>query len=239
LRRVLFYSGELVIVNYKKIFEIIIISSILGLIINYFSPSGISLIREKQELKWAPDSLFIEPSIDSTIIPIDSTKILVGSSENEKHKTDPTKELKKKEVSNEVVKEPQIKNQKETEKKSETSAFAEPQAIKLSQAYSLFNKGVLFIDARDESDYLVGHITGSINIPFEYLDNYKQKLEQIPKEKPLVIYCAGTECDLSPLLANLLFEKGYKQVYVFFGGWVEWQEANYPIEHPTETIKNE
>ncbi len=120
--RVLFYSGELVIVNYKKIFKIIIISSILGLVINYFSPSGILLIREKQELRWAPDSLFIEPSIDSAITTIDSTKILVGSSEKEKNKTEPTKELKNKEVSNEVLKEPQIKDQKETEKKSETSA---------------------------------------------------------------------------------------------------------------------
>jgi rhodanese-related sulfurtransferase len=239
LRRVLFYSGEFVIVNYKKIFGIIIISSILGLAINYFNPSGISLLREKQELKWAPDSLFIEPSIDSSVTPIDSTKILVSSSENEKNKTEPTKKLKNEEVSNEIVKEAKKKDQKETENKSETSAFAEPQAIKLSQAYSLFKKGVLFIDARDESDYLVGHITGSLNIPFEDYDNYKQKLEEIPKEKPMVIYCAGTECDLSPLLANLLFEQGYKKVYVFFGGWVEWLEANYPIEHPSETNKNE
>jgi rhodanese-related sulfurtransferase len=239
LRRVLFYSGEFVIVNYKKIFGIIIISSILGLAINYLNPSGISLIREKKELKWAPDSLFIEPSTDSSFKPIDSTKILVGSSENEKNKTEPTKKLKNKEGSNEVVKETQIKNQKETKIKSETSTFTEPQAIKLSQAYSLFKKGVLFVDARDESDYLVGHITGSINIPFEDFDNYKQKLDQLPKEKPMVIYCAGTECDLSPLLANLLFERGYQQLYVFFGGWVEWQEANYPIEHQSETIKNE
>ena len=239
MRRVLFYSGEFVIVNYKKIFGIIIISSILGLAINYFNPAGISLIREKQELKWAPDSLFIEPSTDSSFTPIDSTKILVDSSENEKNKPEQTKKLKNEEVTNEVVKEAQTKDQKETENNSETFAFAEPQAIKLSQAYSLFKKGVLFIDARDESDYLVGHITGSINIPFEDFDNYKQKLDQISKEKPIVIYCAGTECDLSPLLANLLFERGYKQVYVFFGGWVEWQEANYPIEHQSETIKNE
>ena len=209
------------------------------MLINYFSPAGIPLIREKQELRWAPDSLFNEPSIDSAITPIDSTKILADISEQEKSNIDSEKKLKNKEVHNEVVKELQIKGQKESENKTEPPAFAEPQAIKLSQAYSLFKKGVLFIDARDSSDYLAGHITNSVNIPFEDFDNYKKKLDQIPKEKPLVVYCAGTECDLSPLLANILFEKGYKQVYVFFGGWVEWQDANDPIEHPSETIKNE
>ena len=94
---------------------------------------------------------------------------------------------------------------------------------------------MLFIDARDESDFNAGHITNSINIPFDDFDNHKQKLQQIHKDKPTVIYCAGTECDLSHLLAKLLFEQGYKQVYVFFGGWVEWIDAEYPTE---QTLDN-
>ena len=130
------------------------------------------------------------------------------------------------------------KDQKKIISKNNVAAFSEPQAIKLEQAFALYNKNVLFIDARDESDYLMGHITGSINVPFEDLDNYKQELEQIPKDKPVVVYCAGTECDLSELLGDILYEKGFKQVYVFFGGWVEWQNANYPIAHPSGN-KNE
>jgi rhodanese-related sulfurtransferase len=54
------------------------------------------------------------------------------------------------------------------------------------------------------------------------------------KEKPYIIYCAGTECDLSILLGNKLFELGYRQIYIFFGGWLDWQNANYPIEHNSE-----
>ena len=104
----------------------------------------------------------------------------------------------------------------------------------MEQAYILFNKGITFVDARDESDYLAGHITNSINIPFDDFDNYKQKLNKLSKDKPLVLYCAGTDCDLSILLGNLLFEMGYKQVYVFFGGWVDWLNANYPVEYPSE-----
>jgi len=181
----------------------------------------------------------LESGNDSVVTKVESTQIIdTSNDENQKQIKQISNETAKEE-SNSITEKSQKPDQIITNKENEVVAFAEPQAIKLSQAYSLFKKDVLFIDARDESDYLVGHITGSLNIPFEDFDNHKQKLEQIPKEKPIVIYCAGTECDLSPLLANLLFEQGYKQVYVFFGGWVEWQEANYPMEHPSETIKNE
>ncbi|MCU0365378.1 MAG: rhodanese-like domain-containing protein, partial [Ignavibacteriaceae bacterium] len=112
--------------------------------------------------------------------------------------------------------------------------FTEPKAITLEQAYTLFKKGITFVDSRDETDYILGHISNSMNIPFDDFDNHKQKLEQLSREKPMVIYCAGTDCDLSHLLANLLFEQGYKQVYVFFGGWNEWLNANYPIQKSAE-----
>ena len=44
---------------------------------------------------------------------------------------------------------------------------------------------------------------------------------------------------MSILLGNLLFEDGYKQVYVFFGGWVDWTNADYPVEHPEVEKKDE
>lgn len=122
-------------------------------------------------------------------------------------------------------------NESENKKKVELAAFTEPKAIKLDQAYILYNKGITFIDARDTSDFIAGHIKNSINIPFDDFDNYKQRLDQLSKENPLVVYCAGTECDLSILLGNLLFiEMGYKKVYVFFGGWLDWTKAKYPVE---------
>jgi rhodanese-related sulfurtransferase len=106
--------------------------------------------------------------------------------------------------------------------------------VNLQQAYSLFNNGIAFIDARDEADYQIDHIVNAINIPFDDFDNHKQKLERLPKDKPLVTYCAGTDCDLSILLGNLLSERGYKQIYIFFGGWIEWQNAGYPTEKAEE-----
>lgn len=229
MRRVLFYLGDFLIINYKIIFGIIITSSILGLAINYFNPAGIPLIREKLELKWAPDSLFLESNRDSIVVVETPSKLVATENDELPSKVD------KKEQSKQYQKESEKTDNKAIKEETEVKAFSEPKAIKLEQAFTLHNKGVLFIDARDEGDFLAGHISNSINIPFDDFDNHKQKLEVIPKQQPLVIYCAGTDCDLSILLGNLLFKQGYKQVYVFFGGWVEWLDANYPVEHPSES----
>jgi len=109
-------------------------------------------------------------------------------------------------------------------------AFDEAKAITLKQAYSLFQQDVLFIDARDYVEYEIGHIRGAIALPYYEFDKYKSVLESISKDTPLVTYCDGTDCDLSILLGDKLFELGYSQVYIFFGGWIDWQENSYPIE---------
>jgi len=121
---------------------------------------------------------------------------------------------------NEVIKESNIEN----------NAFEEAKAITLKQAYSLFNQDALFIDARDHVEYEIGHIKGAISLPYAEFEKYKSVLESISKEVPLVTYCDGKDCDLSILLGDKLFEMDYKQVYIFFGGWIDWQVNNYPID---------
>ena len=200
------------------------------MVVNYFNPEGIPLIREKLELKWAPDSLFLELDQNSSSDKIDSSSLAI--SENSKESIQ--KERQDTEVLKEDSKESTSDLKKKSEDRDEVIAFTEPKAITIEQAYTLYNKDVIFIDARDEADFLVGHITNSINIPFDDFDNHKQKLELLSKEKPMVIYCAGTDCDLSILLGNFLFEQGYKQVYIFFGGWNEWLNAKYPVENSSE-----
>ena len=221
-------------INYTKLFGIIISSSLLGLAFNYFNPSGVPLIREKTELKWAPDSLFLELDKITPANIDDSLSLEISKVDKEKA----LENTKPKEVVQEEAEPITSEPKKIIEEVKEAIAFTEPKAITLEQAYTLFNKGVKFIDSRDEADYISGHIDNSVNIPFDDFDNHKIKLETISKEKPVVIYCGGTECDLSILLGNLLFSQGYKQVYVFFGGWDDWVNANFPTEYPNEQ-KNE
>ena len=35
---------------------------------------------------------------------------------------------------------------------------------------------------------------------------------------------------ITPILGDKLYEMGYKRVYILFGGWMDWQENNYPSE---------
>ena len=201
----------------------------MGLIVNHFNPHGIKLIREKTKISWASDSLFNEIKTDTLVHSSDSVKTdSIKSSHIEENKNPVKNKISVKEK---IDSSKNLKTEKELPK-NEVITFKEPKAIHIEQAYTLFKNGITFIDARDVSDYLAGHIKNAVNIPFEDFDNYKQMLDKLPKDKPVVTYCAGTECDLSILLGNLLFEEGYKQVYVFFGGWIDWTNANYPVEHP-------
>ena len=106
----------------------------------------------------------------------------------------------------------------------------DPPFISLDEAAAKFQTPeVIFIDARYPEDYAEGHIRGAINLPYEELDQYWDKVAPtIPKDRPVVVYCSGEECELSLMLAREMVVKGWKDIYVFFGGWREWQKSKLP-----------
>lgn len=213
----------------KKIFLVLIISSIVGLIFNNFNPAGISLIREEKKLSFASDSLIV-PEINrnekGTADTVEITTQLENI-ENEQTLSEELKDTIKQEETELINNENEIINNDEDEEHEE-EILNEPKAISLEQAYTLFNNGTKFIDAREEFDYNEEHISKAINIPFYAFEENEYKLNSINKDEAIVTYCSGTDCDLSVLLGNKLTEMGYKKVFVFFGGWWDWVEANYP-----------
>jgi rhodanese-related sulfurtransferase len=108
----------------------------------------------------------------------------------------------------------------------------DPQAITLSEAMMEFqSSNTIFLDARLEFDYKQGHIKGALNLPYEEFDEFYPKIApKIPKDKTILAYCDGTECELSLLLARVLRDEGYQHLKVFFGGWAEWEKAGLPID---------
>ena len=213
-------------INFKVILVILIASSLLGLFYNYFSPTGIPLIAKESTLKWAEDSLLT-----------DSFNEVPDTSDfkQENQKTNITNNTNPDTVQTKTDKKITAKDKQNEEPKKVEPVLIEPAAINLNQAYGLFNQNILFIDAREPADYQYAHIKNAINIPFDRFDEYKHLIDKIDKDQPVITYCAGTDCDLSILLGNLLFETGYKRVYIFFGGWNEWTEANYPVEQGAQT----
>jgi len=103
--------------------------------------------------------------------------------------------------------------------------------ITLTEAEDLFvTQEALFIDSREKEAFVSGHILGALNIPYEEEDG-KLELDSlnISSQNTLVVYCDGSECQSSILLAKLLHEHGFEDIRVFLGGWREWSEMGLPV----------
>lgn len=103
--------------------------------------------------------------------------------------------------------------------------------ITIEEAKYLYDSGkALFIDARGDNQYNELHIKGAISIPAgaepAVIEKYASKLKSA---KVLVTYCHGVGCHLADKTAYLLYDAGYHNVVIFFGGWNQWMQANYPV----------
>lgn len=192
--------------KFSKILTVLFISCVVALLYNYFDPNGLKIIREERILNWESDSL-LNKTIDVTINLNKQDSIPRNTLSNINNLKDLTHDVKD---------------------------FTEPKTIKLKFALQLYNEGKKFIDARPVEEYEENHIKGAINIPFYGSEKYESVLDKIPKDEVIVTYCSGEDCDLSILLADELFGKGYKKIYVFFGGWNFWLQSGYPTEKVNE-----
>ena len=88
---------------------------------------------------------------------------------------------------------------------------------------------VHLIDARLPAEYETGHIEGAINVPYEQLPEYYDKLTSaVPLDAMVVCYCQSVTCEDSENLARELKFMGYKNVLRYTGGWDEWSRADDP-----------
>ncbi|MFH1049931.1 MAG: rhodanese-like domain-containing protein [bacterium] len=98
--------------------------------------------------------------------------------------------------------------------------------VSYEQIIKLLNKkDVQFVDARSPEQFAEESIGNAVNL-FPLTDKQDElliKLNELPHEKILIVYCDGGDCDLSHELAKLLFEFGYKQTFLYQGGWEEWE----------------
>jgi rhodanese-related sulfurtransferase len=200
-------------INFTKVLSIIIFSALLGIIVNSLSSRGISLVYEKKEIRWGNDSLVNLITESENINPETTDKPDIAE----------TKETPDQKAAGIQDKQANLNEEKET--------LFEPVKINLETAFKLYNKNVFFVDARPAEEFAEGHIQGAYNVPY-YSEEIDLLLQKFEKADPVVVYCNGTDCDLSIMLGNKMSEMGYKKVFVFFGGWHEWLENKYPVETP-------
>ena len=91
-------------------------------------------------------------------------------------------------------------------------------------------KEAVIVDARDGATFAAGHITGAVSLPLGEADG--RLAEFARRYQPatlLVVYCNGYDCHDSHDLAGKLITKGFTTVFVFEGGFPEWEAAGYPV----------
>jgi len=104
--------------------------------------------------------------------------------------------------------------------------------VPVAKAHELWSGGgAFFLDARKPLDFEAGHIANALNLPVEEFGEYYPKLApMLSPDSPIVVYCDGTECELSHHLADQLRQQGYTNVHMLFNGWTAWRSAGYPVE---------
>ena len=83
----------------------------------------------------------------------------------------------------------------------------------------------LAIDVRAPRERDQKYIAGSLGIPLNHLT---ENLEKLPKDRPLLVYCAGGY--RSSIAASLLQSRGFRRVSEIAGGIVAWEAANLPVQ---------
>lgn len=84
---------------------------------------------------------------------------------------------------------------------------------------------VTVLDVRPTSEYLSGHISGAISVP---LDRLLAGSDELPREKPVVVYCRGPYGILAREAINHLAEEGI-QATRLADGLPEWRHAGHPV----------
>jgi len=102
------------------------------------------------------------------------------------------------------------------------------------EAWNLFQQQAVFLDARRSEDYAAGHIAGARSFSV-WEGDIETKLQQLPAQgvspdSPIVTYCSGGNCEDSAILAEKLADLGYTRIYVYEGGFPEWQQQGRPVE---------
>jgi rhodanese-related sulfurtransferase len=85
---------------------------------------------------------------------------------------------------------------------------------------------VQLVDVRTVEEFSEHYIPGAENIVFD--DNFDLKLDNLNKEKPVVVYCRKGR--RSKKCAEILSEKGFVKIYDLKGGITQWMKEGHAVK---------
>ncbi|WP_227819434.1 rhodanese-like domain-containing protein [Mariprofundus micogutta] len=97
-------------------------------------------------------------------------------------------------------------------------------SINAASYQQMRNQPHTLVDVRQQGEWESGHAAKASHIP---LGEIKQRMDEIAKDKPVVVICASG--GRSSMAATALANAGYSEVYNFSGGMGAWSSANLPV----------
>ncbi len=91
-----------------------------------------------------------------------------------------------------------------------------------SFAEKMKEKEVVVLDVRTPGEYKEGHIPSAVLIDF-YNPDFAGQVEALDKNKTYLVYCASGK--RSSNAAQMMSEKGFKEIYNLKGGFNGWDGA--------------
>jgi rhodanese-related sulfurtransferase len=104
------------------------------------------------------------------------------------------------------------------------SPQGEAREVSRTEARKLIDEGAQLIDVRADHEWEVGRIAGAAHVP---LPELPQRLAEIDKDRPVVVYCRGG--NRSSMATDALTEAGYDAVKLS-EGIVGWSADELPLE---------
>jgi len=117
---------------------------------------------------------------------------------------------------------------------SPLTSIEEKQAIAITidaeQLIELFQSvpGLKIIDSRHHEDHIQGYIETSRNLPLSETDCMALSKLAKSTEQAMVFYCNNNSGDASIEAIQIASGCGYKRLFWFRGGFVEWKDKDYP-----------
>jgi len=102
--------------------------------------------------------------------------------------------------------------------------------VTAAEAKALFDKGVLFIDVRADTEWEAGRIPGAVHIELKKVFSKETLSKETKANEPVVIYCNGPKCLRSSEASQKAVKWGFTKVNYFRDGFPAWESAGYPIE---------
>lgn len=101
--------------------------------------------------------------------------------------------------------------------------------VTVDEAKRLYDDDAVFIDVRNPRFFANRHIPGAHHLDMKDVFTEQALAAVADKDEPIVIYASSERCGRAYKGARLAASWGYKNVYYFRGGIVDWKSVEFPI----------